>query len=195
MVMLQVGDVEVLMSEPDQDELLRRIHSGERAACEEFVMMFYNPVYALLFNLSRDAATAEDLTQETFARAWEHIGTFDGHGRLGAWLYRIGYNKFIDAQRSSARKKMAPSEEAASAVTSALGPLDKVLCDERSRQLHEAIGSLDVVDREVIVIHYLQGLSLSQTAELLEQPIGTVKWRLSKALERLRARLNGRIAR
>jgi len=154
--------------------------------------MFYRPVYALLFNLSRDAAAAEDLTQETFASAWERMGAFDGRGALGAWLYRIGYNKFIDAQRSLARKKTALSEKARSSVTSPQNPLDGVLCDERSEQLHEAIGRLDTADREVIVIHYLQGLSLSQTAELLGQPVGTVKWRVSEALARLRVSLNGR---
>ena len=121
------------------------------------------------------------------------MGAFDGRGPLGAWLYRIGYNKFIDAQRSLARKKTALSERARSSVTSPQKPLDGVLCDERSEQLHEAIGRLDLADREVIVIHYLQGLSLSQTAELLGQPVGTVKWRLSEALARLRASLDGRI--
>ena len=155
--------------------------------------MYYRPVYALLFNLSRDSAEAEDLTQETFAGAWKHMGAFDGRAALGAWLYRIAYNKFIDAKRSLARKRTALSEKAKGSVTSPQNPLDGVLCNERSEQLHEAIGRLETADREVIVIHYLQGLSLSQTAELLGQPVGTVKWRLSEALARLRVSLDGRI--
>ena len=182
------------MSEETERDLLRRIHTGERAACEEFIRMYYKPVYGLLFNLSRNAAQAEDLTQETFAAAWQHIGAFDGRRPLGAWLHRIGYNKFLDAQRSQVREHSAQrlAGYAPPHSGSGMGPVERVLSDERSRQLHDAIHRLEGAGRDLIIMHYLQGLSFREMSEILGEPAGTVKWRVSEALARLRQEtLNG----
>ena len=160
--------------------------------------MHYKPVYGLLFNLSRNAAMAEDLTQETFAAAWEHIGGFDGRRPLGAWLYRIGYNKFLDAQRSRARQDSAQDMvvRAPSPLDHGDNPVDRAMGGERAAQLHEAIHRLDDASRDVVVMHYLQGLSYREMAEILGEPAGTVKWRVSEALARLRLEtLNGGIER
>lgn len=184
------------MPERKERELLRRIQQGERAACEEFVRMYYKPIYGLLFNLSRNAALAEDLTQETFAAAWAHIAAFDGRRSLGAWLHRIGYNKFLDAQHLLARRgsMQAMVRRAQGPPNPGDNPADRVLSSERSAQLHEAIHRLDGASRDVIVMHYLQALSFREMAEILGEPTGTVKWRVSKALDRLRQEiLNARI--
>jgi len=181
--------------EVEDRKLLRRIQDGERAACEEFVRMYYKPIYGLLFNLSRNAAQAEDLTQETFAAAWEHIGAFDGRRPLGAWLHRIGYNKFLDAQRSQARKDSTQrlAQCARPPLDLSESPVDRALGSERAEQLHDAIHRLDSAGRDLIVMHYLQGLSFREMSEVLGEPAGTVKWRVSEALARLRqVILNGR---
>jgi RNA polymerase sigma-70 factor (ECF subfamily) len=171
--------------------LLKRIQGGDRAACEEFVRMHYKPVYGLLFNLSRNTALAEDLTQETFAAAWRHIGEFDGRRPLGAWLYRIGYNKFLDWQRSHTRRNSAEGSVhlARTAPHPTDNPVDRLLGSERARQLYDAIHRLDSAGRAVVVMHYLQGLSYREMAEVLGEPAGTVKWRVSETLARLRETL------
>jgi RNA polymerase sigma-70 factor (ECF subfamily) len=177
--------------EGNERELLRRIRRGERAACEEFVQMHYRSVYGLLFNLSRNAAQAEDLTQETFAAAWEHIGAFDGRGSFAAWLYRISYNKFLDAQRSQRRQDSSRTMARCAQRPLALSdnPAELAVSNERAAQLCEAIHRLEDASRDVIIMHYLQGLSFSEMAEVLGEPAGTVKWRVSQALARLRGQI------
>ena len=175
--------------------LLRQIRAGEREACEEFVRQNYAQIYRFLFHLAGDEALAEDLTQETFAAAWKGIGTFRASSSLATWLHRIAYTRFIDSRRALQR-------QAAAAVRPNLqenrppdypSPLDRLLADERSRRLYRAIQDLAEADRLVIVLHYLQGLTLRQTAAALNEPVGTVKWKTNHALSRLRASLNGKV--
>jgi DNA-directed RNA polymerase specialized sigma24 family protein len=65
---------------------------GRREACAGLVRVHYQAVYRLLVHLTRDAHQAEDLTQETFAAAWEKIGRFQGNASLATWLHRIAYS-------------------------------------------------------------------------------------------------------
>ena len=75
------------------------MRAGHPEACAERVRGHYQAVYRLLVHLTRDVHQAEDLTQETFAAAWERIATFEGRATLATWLHRIAYTKFIDARR------------------------------------------------------------------------------------------------
>jgi RNA polymerase sigma-70 factor (ECF subfamily) len=168
--------------------LVRRIVAGEHDACAALVRAHHAAVYRFLVRLCRNAATAEDLTQETFLAAWTRIGTFKGTASLATWLHQIAYHKFVDWQR---KPRLATVEHDGTEATgdSPVGPLAAVIADEQAARLERAVGRLEPVDREVIVLHYLQGFSFEQMAAVQDQPPGTVKWRTSQALERLRALL------
>lgn len=170
--------------------LVRRILAGERAACEELVRLHHAPIYRLLVRLCRDADLAEDLTQEAFAAAWAGIGTFSGASSLATWLHRIAYRRFIDSYRR--RRPLATLDEnlAEKADTNSADPLQGLLADEESRRLYDALAQLDPPDRDILVLHYLQGLTFRQMAEVLDEPGGTVKWRTSQALAKLRVILD-----
>ena len=180
------------MDRSAERSLVRRIRSGERDACAEFVRRHHAAVFRLLLHLSRDSHAAEDLTQETFAAAWSSIGSFRGSASLATWLHRIAYCKYADRQRRGrrpeaqidARSLVADLSEKRSSP--ARGPLDDLLADEQSRRLALAVDALDEADRELVVLHYLQGLSFREMAEVLGRPAGTVKWRVSEVLARLR---------
>ena len=179
--------------------LVRRIRAGEREACAELVRSHHVAVYRLLLHLSRDAHAAEDLTQEAFATAWLNIGGFNGSASLATWLHRIAYCKFIDwRRRAEVRGRGArggsADGDAADAVrqlaAAAPGPLDELLAGESAQRLSRAVGALEECERQVIVLHYFQGLSFREAAVVLGRPAGTVKWQVSRALCRLRERLH-----
>ena len=176
-------------------QLLKAIHAGSREACAELVRRHYGPIYSFLLHLSSQVSTAEDLTQETFAAAWASIGSFRGRASLATWLHRIAYGKFIDVKLRSKRGQ-AVAEQLRHGQTSPTGlrdPLDEAIANERSRHIYAAVRELDGADRAVIVLHYFQGLSFRQMGTVLDEPVGTVKWRTSHALGRLKTSLDGRV--
>ena len=171
-----------------EQRLVCRVRGGERETCALLVREHHAAVYRLLLHLSRDAHLAEDLTQETFAAAWAHIGSFNGESALGTWLHRIACRKFADAVRSGlARRRESGASDAVDGVRSPnRGPLEAAVADEQERRLMRAVDALDDADRELVVLHYFQGLSFREMAQVLGRPAGTVKWRVSETLARLR---------
>jgi RNA polymerase sigma-70 factor (ECF subfamily) len=174
-------------SQPD-DDLIVRIRSGDRSACEELVRRTYETVYRFLVHLTADTELAADLTQDTFRTAWQKLGDFDGRASVASWLHRIAYNRFIDVCRKRRRDRSAQEflqvefgrdEGATWACATSRSDV--------SEYLSAAVKQLSEDQRAVVVLHYFEGLSLQSTATVLEQPVGTVKWRLNAALTRLRA--------
>ena len=180
------------MGEPGEQALLSNLRSGRPGACAELISRHYQKVYRLLVHLTGDVHQAEDLTQETFVSAWEKIGAFQGRATLATWLYRIAYTKFIDGRRSQQRTT-GMLKRLASPVARPPDPLETVMADDQARQLYRALNELDASERTVLVLHYLQGLSYRDMAAVLEEPTGTLKWRTSEALDRLRTVLSDEV--
>jgi RNA polymerase sigma-70 factor (ECF subfamily) len=169
----------------DERLLIERARSGDADACASLVRAHYRAVYRLLAHLTRDAHAAEDLCQETFAAAWANLGTFTGGSSLATWLHRIAYRRFLDSVRA-ARQGRAPPDGEPREQSEAADPLAGIVADEQARALYAALDRLDAPDRQVLAMHYLAGLSYRQIAEVTGEPAGTVKWRTSAALTRLR---------
>jgi RNA polymerase sigma-70 factor (ECF subfamily) len=183
------------VSEPDDQALWQDVRAGRPGACAELVRSHYQAVYRLLVRLTRDVHQAEDLTQETFAVAWEKIGTFEGRSSLSTWLHRIAYTRFIDFERSrrgstDLRDRLASQKEA----TSTADPFVAAVADDEARRLNEALSVLDEPARMLLVLHYLQDLSYREMAAILDEPAGTLKWRVSEALNRLRTVLGNEVS-
>jgi RNA polymerase sigma-70 factor (ECF subfamily) len=173
------------VTKPDDQRLLDSLRAGRSEACAELVHSHYHAVYRFLLHLTRDIPQAEDLTQETFAAAWERIATFQGRSTLATWLHRIAYTKFIDGQRSERRAATVHERVTSTACTPA-DPLETAIALDEARRLYGALDELDAADRTLLVLHYLQGLSYREMASVLNEPSGTVKWRTREALNCLR---------
>jgi RNA polymerase sigma-70 factor (ECF subfamily) len=172
------------MSEPDDQRLASRLRARCPEACAELVRAHYQAVYRFLVHLTRDAHQAEDLTQETFAAAWEKSATFEGRATPATWLHRIAYTKFVDSRRAS--RRAAVVRESLDPKLSPPDPFDTAAAGDENRRLYQALHRLDTAERTVLVLHYLQGLSYREMAAVLDEPSGTVKWRTREALNRLR---------
>src|SRR5262249_27004683 len=148
---------EVRVTNPDDPRLLRRLRAGRPEACAELVRTHYQAVYRFLVRLTRDVHQAEDLTQETFAAAWERIATFERRATLATWLHRIAHTKFLDAYRAQ-RSAAGMLERLARPINGPPDPLDTVMADDEARRLDRALRGLDAPERTLLVLHYLQGL-------------------------------------
>jgi RNA polymerase sigma-70 factor (ECF subfamily) len=164
---------------------VNRLRAGHSQAYADVIRAHYQTVYRFLAHLTRDVHRAEDLTQETFAAAWERIATFQGRSTFATWLYRIAYTKFIDGQRSE-RRAVTLHERVTSRTFYSDDPLQSAMADDEVRRLYGALDELDPADRTLLVLHYLQGLSYREMALVLDEPSGTVKWRTRESLNCLR---------
>jgi RNA polymerase sigma-70 factor, ECF subfamily len=180
------------VTEPDPQRLVSDLRARLPGACAELVRAHYQKVYRFLVHLTRDVHQAEDLTQETFAAAWEKVATFEGRSSLATWLHTIAYAKFVDSRRAG--RRAAGALQHLPPMPSPADPLDAVAADDESRRLARALDGLDPPERTLLVLHYLQGLSYREMACVLGEPAGTVKWRTAEALRSLRALLGEEVS-
>lgn len=181
------------MTQRSEKALVQRILAGDREACVELIGQFHAPIYRLLAHLCRDAHLAEDLAQETFLAAWAKIGRFNVASSLNTWLHTIAYRKFIDAHRRHERTVTTKGDASIDRAQSKTpDPYETALSSDENRRLYRALDRLKPAERDVVVLHYLQGLSYEDMAAVVEQPTGTVKWRTRQALEHLRTALESK---
>ena len=178
------------MTQTSDKALLKRILAGNHEACVELVRQYHAPIYRLLVHLCRDAHLAEDLTQETFLIAWTKIATFKAASSLHTWLHTIAYRKFIDTCRRGERTVRTTTETPLDAAQSNVAnPSESAMKTEQARRLHTALDRLVPTERDILVLHYLQGMSYQEMSVVLEEPTGTLKWRTRQSLESLRTAL------
>jgi RNA polymerase sigma-70 factor (ECF subfamily) len=182
------------VQQTSEKALVEGILAHERDACVQLIREYHGPIFRLLFHLCRNEHRAEDLTQETFASAWVGLRDFGGASSLGTWLHRIAYRKFLDSERR--QRPAADSTVVAEFECADDGSPDPVtiaIADENSRQLYEALSKLGAEERDVVVLHCLQGLSYEEIAEVVGVPAGTLRWRKSRAIECLRGLLRKKL--
>jgi RNA polymerase sigma factor (sigma-70 family) len=134
---------------------------------------------------------SDDVVQEAFVKAFRHLSRFRVGEPFGPWLLRIVANETRNLTRSR-RRRAALALRLSSAElegTAADGPVDEVLAADRCARLVAAVKTLPDRERQVLVCRYFLDLSEAETAQVLEWPIGSVKSRTSRALNRLRGLL------
>lgn len=132
---------------------------------------------------------AEDLTQETYTRAWTQIGALRDAASLRSWLLAIARNEFL--QKARVKRPKEVGLEAAASVAAPDPAADGVLVRaEGEARLHRAVDRLDGTLREAVVLHYFQDLSLREVSVVIGVPPGTIKSRLNRALQELRDWMN-----
>jgi len=137
-------------------------------------------VYRYLLRLVRDSELAQDLTQETFIKAWKHIRRFQTDKPFRPWVMRIARNCAFDALR---RKPVLPLDEAVANAVPDLAPSPQQHAQqaEAANYVTRLLGRLSETEREVLTLHYLDELSVSEIADVLQLPFETVRTRLRRA--------------
>lgn len=169
--------------------LIARIAQGDREAFERFYDAYAGLAFGLIQRVLRDSAAAEDVLQEVFWQVWQEARTYDaGRGSPEAWVVMRAKTRAIDRLRSMRRRDktfVAPMEEGLSPVAGVSEENPGVLAEER-RAIESALGRLPGPQRQVIELAFFQGMTQSEIATRLGEPLGTVKTRARMGLERLR---------
>ncbi|CAA9473245.1 MAG: hypothetical protein AVDCRST_MAG67-183 [uncultured Solirubrobacteraceae bacterium] len=191
--MRAVDGVELaVLSAPTQTEavLLARAREGDLDAYEQLVRLHQQLAFRTALVLARNVADAEEAAQDAFVKAWRALPRFDPSRPFRPWLLTIVANEARNRRRSAGRREALALRAAASRPADAErlpSPELALLVAERDAALAAALERLDDRDRQVIACRYLLDLSEAETAAALGCRVGTVKSRLSRALERLRA--------
>ena len=176
----------------DDRNLAERLKRGEPPAMAELYDRYGKLAYSVIYRIVRDVGVAEDLVQEAFLRVWNRAQGFDAErGALGPWLLAVARNRAIDYVRSSGGKMARGSLELAHAEQPSVFVNFEadVLSQDRARRVRGALDRLTENQRHVIELAYFEGLSQSEMAERMGQPLGTVKTWVRTALKNLRQEL------
>lgn len=173
-------------------ELAERLKRREPQAMGDLYDRFGRLAYSLIFSIVRDSGIAEDLVQETFLRVWNRVQAFDAErGALGPWLLAVARNRAIDYLRSTgARMARNAFELVEREHPSLFVDMERdVMNTDHARIIRTALTKLSENQQKVIELAYYEGLSQSEMAERMGQPLGTVKTWVRSALKTLRDEL------
>jgi RNA polymerase sigma-70 factor (ECF subfamily) len=176
---------------PHEADLVARAKRGERGAYEEIVRRHQNIAFRTALVITGSAADAEEAAQDGFVKAYRALGRFREGAPLRPWLLTIVANEARNRVRAAGRRerlalRVAEERRPGGAVPS---PEAALLDFERREELLAALAELPENDRQAIACRYFLDLSEEETATVLDCRRGTVKSRLSRALGRLRERM------
>jgi RNA polymerase sigma-70 factor, ECF subfamily len=164
--------------------LVEPCRSGDDRAWEAFVRGFQGRIFALSYSYVGDREEARDLAQEIFIRLYETRGQWVGGEEFLPWLFRVARNRSIDYLRR--RKVRTPASTVSEDTLDDLpdhapDPEAQAVASSRRSLLRAALGGLSAINREIVVLRDVHGLSVQQVASVLGIPVGTVKSRASRA--------------
>lgn len=176
------------MTDADHD-LVSQSRKGDPAAFESLVRNHQQMIHALTFRMTGSMADAEDLAQETFIRAYDQLGSFNGGARFSTWLYSIAVHACLNWRRDEARRFRAQADcaEEMQAGQRNGGAAD----DGRAQQAQAALLRLPAKQRAAVVLTIYDGLNHAEAAKVLRCSETTVSWRVFAAKRKLKRWLSG----
>jgi RNA polymerase sigma-70 factor (ECF subfamily) len=188
-----MGDREI-----DQ-QLVERAQRGDKRAFDLLVVKYQRKLARLLSQFIHDAAEVEDVTQETFIKAYRSLSSFRGDSAFYTWLYRIGINaakNFLVAQKRRASTttngfdiEVAENFEEGSQLRELNTPENELMSKQIAQTVHQALQALPEELRSAITLREIEGLSYEEIASIMGCPTGTVRSRIFRAREAIADKL------
>ncbi len=174
------------------EKIIQEYLGGEEAAFSELVKKYLKPVFNFTFRLVNNRDAAEDLTQETFVKAWKNIKRYNPNKKFRTWLFAIAKNAAFDWLK---KKKEIPfstfeDEEGNNALKNISS--DEILPNEIlereniAEELENILQKLPLPHRTVLLLHYKEDFSLHEIAEILDEPYNTIKSRHQRGLLKIK---------
>ena len=172
-------------------ELLELLVDKQRVAIEVIYERYSGAIYSLAMHMLRDQGAAEEVAQDTFFNIWRRASSYrSDRGKVSAWLFSIGHHRIIDELRKRKwrdKTTLVPNMEVVYQTEDESADPSKYADQQMQRsRIKDALGLLRPEQRDVVVLAYYGGLTHTEIAEKLEQPLGTVKTRMRLALKKLR---------
>ena len=153
---------------------------GDRKAFNQLLEAYQSPIRRFFFNLTGgDEELSKDLSQDTFVKAWLNIGSFRAAAKFSTWLYRIAYNTFYDHTRT--KKQYIDVESISEQMSN--NTIDK----DFSMDFARALTILKEDERTVMLLFYMEDLTVDKISKIMNFPTGTVKSHLFRGKEKLSA--------
>ena len=177
--------------------LIKLALDGDQDAYREILERFRGPIYSVIYRMVRNRPQTEDLVQETFIKAFASLETFNEEYAFSTWLYKIAINNCIDYFRKK-RLSTFPIDKPIQSKDGEFqrefpdltaSPERKLLSQEKSTIIEEAIASLPEKYRISIILRHSEDKSYEEISEILDIPLGTVKARIFRAREMLKKKL------
>ena len=178
--------------------LVARVQAGEVEAFDPLIRKYRERLYGVLYNLTSNREDATDLAQESFILAFRKIHTFKGKSAFYTWLYRIAVNTALAHLKKTRRRRFfsfeqireeATEEEVVAELSQPANQDRQALLGELQEKLNEALQSLSLKHRTVVVLFEIEGLSHQEIAEITRSSVGTVRSRLHYAKQQLQSSL------
>jgi RNA polymerase sigma-70 factor, ECF subfamily len=178
----------------DDHRLIEECLKGESRAFGVLVLRYQARLYSAVSRLLTSAEDSQDVVQEAFLHAYQHLGSFKGNSRFFTWLYRIAMNAALSLHRKRFPVSCLfwPNGEEASEVadpSEAAQPGHTLELAERAQAVQQALSQLSPEHRALLLLKDIEGMKYEQIAEVLGVPIGTVRSRLHRARLELRSLL------
>lgn len=172
-------------------ELLELLVDKQRVALEVLYQRYSGAIYSLAMHMLRDRGAAEEVVQDAFLNVWRRASSYrSDRGKVAAWLFSVGHHRIIDELRKRKRRDqttLVPDIEAVHQTEDEAADPSKYTDQQMQRsRIKDALQLLRPEQRNVVVLAYYGGLTHTEIAEKLNQPLGTVKTRMRLALKKLR---------
>jgi RNA polymerase sigma-70 factor (ECF subfamily) len=186
------------MSDREVDQVLvERAQQGDKRAFELLVNKYHRKLGRLLSRMVRDATEVEDITQETFIKAYRALPGFRGESAFYTWLYRIGVNtakNYLVARKkqpvsSDVQAEDAENYEEGDLLRDISTPDAELQTKQIAQAVNEAVEALPEELRAAITLREIEGMSYEDIAQMMECPIGTVRSRIFRAREAIATKL------
>lgn len=180
------------MDQKTDAEVVAEVLKGDRKAYAKIIDAYKAPVFNLAFRMTASYADADDLTQETFIRAYQKLQQFDRSKKFFTWLYTIGINLIRNHLRKKARTDFFGASGCIipeSPTQGGDGREGSLLSEDRMKELEDNMRKLPVDMREAIILKYQQDLTFEEIADITGDSVSAVKMRVYRGLRKIRAML------
>lgn len=177
------------------EQLVELAVSKEPEAFGEIVKRWERKIFALCFGMLGREDEARDAAQEAFVAAYRNLSNFRGEAKVSSWLHRIAVNQCLTTKRREKTRseefldEESNEEDRVFVASLAYSPSNQTEQAERNVLVRQAVGSLPVDLRQVVVMKEFEDMTFQEISETLEIPLSTVKSRLYTALKQLRSKL------
>lgn len=184
-----------------ENRLARLALKGDQQAFAELVDLYQDKLYHMAYRMLNNRQEAEDVVQDTFLRVYKNLDRFDETLKFSTWIYRIATNLCIDRLR---KRKPTYSLDAESQEYDGLDgysmipsdnrtPESELILSDTQRIIHQAMESLPPKYKSVMMLRYIQDMSLQEVGDILDMPVTTIKTRVHRGREFLRKKLEHRL--
>lgn len=177
-----------------EKRLINQALAGDRRAFSELVELYQHKIFHMSYRMLGNRTEAEDVGQETFLRVYANLSRYDESHKFSTWIYRIATNLCIDRLR---KRRATFSLDQEVAGTEGLDlysqipdkqktPEAEVVTLELQREVQQAMDQLPVTYKTIMILRYIEDLSLQEISEIVSLPVTTIKTRIHRGREALK---------